>query len=258
MSIFTTPIFYYGYAVTVNDIYLNFNEGVGEITALVPAKSYSFTDLANAIATAMNNVGGQEYTVTANRDEQTYTISAASSFTLLFGTGANAGLSIASVIGFNATDKAGLTTYTSDNAAGSSYVPQFPLQNFVGFDDFEEFAEANINQSASGSVEVYSIGTRRFMEFAIGPITDNPMSKGSQFIQNPNAVAELREFMRYGITKGDIEFMIDRDTRANFSTIILEKTPSSGKGVGYKLKELYSKGLVGFFETGKLTYRERT
>lgn len=258
MSIFTTPVFYYDYRVTVNNIYLNFNEGIGELTATIPARSYSFTDLASQIALSMNSVGSQEYAVTANRSDQTYTISAASSFDILFSTGSNEGLSIASVIGFNSADKTGLNIYTSDTTAGKSYTPQFPLQNFVGFEDFEEAAEANINQSASGAVEVYSIGVRRFMEFNIGPITDNQVRKGSLFIQNENAVSELRDFMRYATTKGDIEFMPDNNSLENFSSIILEKTPSSSNGVGYKLRELYSRGLIGFFETGLLTFRERT
>lgn len=263
MSINTTPVFYYGFTVTVNDIYLNFTEdsGITELTALISAGSYSFTDLASEIALRMNNIGGQEYIVTANRADRTYTISASgpSNFDLLFSSGSNSGLSIASVIGFAATDLTGANTYTSATSAGSEYIPQFPLQNYVGLDDFQEIAQASINESASGAVEVYSIGTRKFLEFNIGPITDNPMRKGSLFINNPNAVSELRSFLQYCITKGDLEFMADESDRSVLTaTIILERTPSSGTGTGYKLRELYSRGLVGFFETGTLKFRERT
>lgn len=256
MSITTTPVFYYGYTVTVNDIYINFYEGIGELTATVTAGSYSFTDLANAISTAMNNVGGQLYTVTANRLDQTYTISAPSNFDLLFATGSNAGLSIAGVIGFSG-DSTGANSYTG-TTAGSSYIPQFPLQDYVALEDFQEAAQANINESASGSVEVFSIGNRRFLEFKIGPVTDNPMRKGGLFINETDAVSKLRDFMTYAITKGDIEFMPDIIDRNTFNTIILERTPTSGTGTGFKLRELYGRGLVGFFETGLLKFRERT
>ena len=258
MSISTTPIFYYDFNVTVNDIYINFDEGIGELTATVSAGSFSFTDLASAISTALNNVGSQLYTVTANRAGRTYTISAPVAFDLLFATGANSGLSVASVAGFAATDLTGLTTYTSNVSAGKEYVPQFPLQNFIGLEDFQEIAQASINESASGAVEVYSIGTRKFSEFNIGPITDNVMSKGSLFVNDPLAVSKLRDFMQYAITKGDIEFMKDTLDRNTFNTLILESTPTSSTGTGYKLRELYNKGLVGFFETGKLKFRERT
>lgn len=260
MSIFTTPVFYYGFQVTVNDIYINFDEGIGELTATVPAKSYSFTDLANAVAAAMNEVGGQTYTVTANRADRTFTISASSNFDLLFSSGSNSGLSIASVIGFSAADKTSANTYTSDSSAGSEFVPQFPLQDYVALNDYQEKAQANINESASGIVEVFSIGTRRFLEFNIGPVTDNVMRKsGGLFVNDSTAVSKLRSFMEYAIGKGDIEFMEDANNRNNLTaTIILERTPTSSTGTGFKLRELYGRGLVGFFETGLLRFRERT
>lgn len=259
MSILTTPVFYYDFQVTINDIYINFDEGIGELTAIVPAKSYSFTDLATAISSAMNLVGGQSYTVTANRSNRTYTISASSNFSLLLSTGSNSGLSIASVIGFNGDDKTGANTYSSDESAGSEFTPQFPLQDYVSLDDFQEAANASVSESASGAVEVFSIGTRKFLEFNIGPTTDNVMRKsGGLFVNDANAVSKLREFMQYATTKGDIEFMPDNTNRNTFNTIILERTPTSSTGTGYKLRELYSRGLAGFFETGLLRFRERT
>lgn len=257
MSIFTTPVFYYGYTVTVNDIYLNFNEGGPELTALITAGTYSFSLLANEIALKMNGVGGQVYTVTANRDTRTYTISADSNFSIFFDTGANAGLSIASVIGFSDADLSGTNSYTG-NPAGSEFIPQFPLQNYVALEDFQEAAQASINESASGNVEVYSIGTRKFTEFNIGPTTDNPMRKGGLITNDSGAVGKLRSFISFCTTKSPIEFMPDQNSKSSFSTLILETTPTSSTGTGFKLKELYGRGLVGFFETGRLKFRERT
>lgn len=261
MSITTTPVFYYGFTVTVNDIYINFSEdgGTTELTTTLNAGSYSFTDLASEVSTRLNDVGGQEYTVTANRNDRTFTISAPSNFQLLFSSGSNSGLSAASVLGFAASDFIGANTYTG-SPAGSEYIPQFPLQSYVGLDDYQEIAQANINESASGSVEVYSIGTRKFLEFNIGPITNNEMrTRGGLFTNDPLAVSKLRSFMQYAITKGDIEFMEDESNRSALTaTIILERTPTSGTGTGYKLRELYGRGLVGFFETGLLRFRERT
>jgi hypothetical protein len=258
MSIFTTPLFYYDFTVTVDDIFINFNEGGPELTTTVSAGRYSFTDLASQIALALNNIGGQVYTVTANRADRTYTISASSNFSLLFETGSNSGLSVASVIGFDASDKTGANTYSSDSPAGKEFSPQFPLQDYVDLQDYQEFSQANINESASGKIEVFSIGTNRFLEFNIGPTTDNVMrSSGGLFVNNPSAVSELRQFMQYAITKGPIEFMKSNADKSTFNTIILERTPTSGTGTGFKLRELYGRGLVGFFETGNLRFRER-
>lgn len=252
MSLFTRPIFYYGFEVTVNDIYINLDEGIGEITALVTTGNYSFTGLAQAIASALNLIGGQEYTVTANRETRTYTISAPGNFDLLFDSGSNAGLSVASVIGFDDSDKVGANSYSSDNVAGSQFIPQFPLQSYVSPDDFEEFASSNVNESASGRVETYSVGRRRFYEFNIRPITNNKLKN----YNNQQAVDNTRAFLRYCITKGELEIMEDPNDKNSFSTIILERTPRSQQGTGFKLIELYGNGLTGFFESGLLTFRE--
>lgn len=252
MSIFTTPVFYYGFTITTNDIYINFDEGIGQLTALVPAGRYSFESLAITIASALNSIGGQEYTCVTNRETRRYTISAPSNFDLLFGTGDNAGLSIRSVIGFNNTDKTGSNSYSSDFSAGSEFIPQFPLQNFVAPEDFTEFASANVNESGSGLVETYSIGTRRFFEFNMRPITNNKLRN----YNNQSAVEQARAFLNYCITKGELEIMRDKDSRNSFETILLERSSTSSTGTGFRLNELYGNGLTGFFESGLLRFRE--
>lgn len=258
MSITTTPLFYYGFTIGTGQIYINFNEGAGELTATLTAGNYSFTDLASHVAEKMNLVGGQTYTVTANRSDRTFTISASSNFSLLFSSGSNAGLSAAAPLGFAASDLTSTNTYTSSSSAGAEFTPQFPLQDYVGLDDYQEFAQANINESASGSVEIYSLGTRKFLEFNIGPTTNNTMRKsGGLFVNDSTAVSKLRTFMEYAITKGEIEFIPDSTDKNTFNTIILERTPTSSTGTGFKLRELYSRGLVGYFETGLLRFRER-
>jgi len=252
MSIFTIPVFYYGFQVTVNDIYINFDEGLGELTAIVGAGSYSFEGLTKAVASALNLVGTQEYFVTTDRENRRYTISAGSNFDLLFGTGTNQGLSIASVMGYTTGDKTGTNSYTSENTAGNEFIPQFPLQNFVAPEDFTEFASASVNESGSGSVETYSIGTRRFFEFSLRPITNNKLKN----YNNQQAVEQARAFLNYCITKGELEIMRNKDSKNNFETVILERTAVSGTGTGFKLNELYGNNLVGFFDSGILRFRE--
>lgn len=258
MTINTTPLFYYGFTVTTDDIYINFDEGSGERTATLTAGNYSFTDLASHVAEKLNLVGGNVYTVTANRSDRTFTIAADANFDLLFSSGSNAGLSAASVLGFAASDLTSADTYTGTSSAGAEFTPQFPLQDYVSLDDYQEYAQANVNESASGTVEVYSLGTRKFLEFNIGPCTDNTMrTSGGLFTNDSSAVSKLRAFMQYAITKGAIEFMPSSSNKNTFNTIVLESTPTSSSGTGYKLRELYSRGLAGFFETGKLKFRER-
>ena len=53
-----------------------------------------------------------------------------------------------------------------------------------------------------------------------------------------------------------MEFIPNRLVPNVFKRCILESTPASGDGVGFELRELYSRGLVGYFETGEITFRE--
>ena len=62
-------------------------------------------------------------------------------------------------------------------------------------------------------------------------------------------------FLDYAITKGDIEYMEDRDLPDNFISVILESTSKNKNGVGYQLKE--NKQVPGYFDTGILKFRKK-
>ena len=257
MTIKTRVKFYYDYVISDQNFYLNFSEGGAELTAILDPGSYSFTELGNHVASKLSEFGSQEYTVTFDRTLRKYTISAPSNFELLALTGSNVGLGAWSTIGFSAVDLTGSNTYKSDLSAGKEYLPQFLPQNYISFNHWKEFAEAKINESASGSVEVYSLGTRQFMQMDIQFSTDIDQGKNSPIETNLTGIADLVSFMDYAITKGDVEFMEDRDNPAVFDTIILESTPRNNKGVGFSLKEKYGQGLPGYFDTGTLKFRKK-
>lgn len=253
----TTPVFYYGYKITSENYYINLNEGNGEITAQLTQGNYSAESLAIEVARALSEHADQDYNCLFDRETRQFIISAPSNFSLLAFTGSNIGLGAFQTLGFTATDKIGRSAYRSENPSGMEFIPQFPLQDYVGFDDLKEYAEANINESSSGLIEVYSIGLRSFMEFNITLATNIPQGRNGIITTNPNGVANLRNFMQYCISKGEVEFMPDETDRNNYYTITLERTPTSSTGTGYLLKELYGQGLPGYFETGNLRWRLR-
>ena len=74
---------------------------------------------------------------------------------------------------------------------------------------------------------------------------------------NPNGVRDLRQFLSYAITKGSIEVMFDRDDPDTFFTIILESTPISRTGTGFKLRPKYGQNLPDYYETGILKFRKK-
>lgn len=253
----TTPVFYYGYTVDATNYYINIDEGSGDVAVELNQGTYSAENFAVEVARAMSEFGAQDYSCDFDRDTRLFTISATSNFDLLISSGANAGLSAYSLLGFSGSDQTSTNSYESGTATGYEYIPQFPLQNYVGSDDWKEYAQANINESASGVSEIYSVGLRSFVEFDIMFATDINQGANGFITTNASGVDDLRSFMQYCITKGDIEFMPDKTDRATYQTLILEKTAASSTGTGYKLNEMYSKGLPSYFETGKLKFRVR-
>ena len=253
----TFSSFLYGYKVDETNFYLNFNEGSGELTASLVAGGYTFTDMATEIERALNESGTLDYVVIANRSTRTFTISASANFSLLITTGTNIGIGCFSLIGFTGADLSGDNNYESNNITGTLYVPQMKLQDYSPASNNKQFQSSNINESASGQIEVYSIGKVSFYEFNIKYINEYLEKDLPYMKKDLSAVANINDFLDFCIEKNPVEFIPDMSDLNTFDTIILEKTSSDSKGTGYKLKELYGQGLAGYYETGLLTFRQR-
>jgi hypothetical protein len=251
----TYSSFFYIDGVTASNFYLNFDEGAGELTAQVESGNYTHSDLAGAVSSALNDVGGLTYTVAFDRDLRLYTISASGNFTLKITSGANVGTDIFPLLGFTGADLSGLSTYTANLQAGSEYVPQFWLQDYVDIEDLQKAVSASINKSASGKVEVVKFGIEKFFEMNLKFITDVDQGQGNPILTNLNGVQDARLFLRFVTQKQELEFMPDKSNKANFFTVLLESTAESKDGTGYRLKELYTSNLPGYYETGKLVFR---
>lgn len=259
MSIKTEPIFYFVSPVDNTNFQLDFiepNKANIELTATLNVASYTLTQLEEEVSRAMNSEGQNTYTVSMDRTSRVFTISADDDFDLLISSGQSSQTSIFPTIGFNGVDLTGLTSY-SGAVSGDSYEPQFPLQNFVGFNISKEGISTKVNESASGEVEVVTFGTKRMMSFNIKYITNNN-GKRSAFSADKNAdfVQEAIDFMEFITDKNKLEFMGDKNFRETYDNILLEKTAGSGNGSGYTLKEMYSQKLSGFYETGSLRFRK--
>lgn len=253
MTIKTKCIFTYGHTIDANNQIINFNEGSGEISASIIIGEYTLQSFGDAVASAMNLAGSQDYSVAVDRTTRKLTLSAASSFTLLAATGSQIEISAFALMGYT-LDISGISN-EGDQASGSAYRPQFLLQDFIDFQDDVESSHSKVNQSATGIVEVISYGSIEFMSCVITFATD--ILKQAAIENNANGVADLRAFMKYSVGKAPLEFVPDADNNPSaFTDCLLERTPQSKDGVNYMLKELYSRNLVGYFETGKLKFRK--
>lgn len=256
MSLSTYSKFYYGQTVTIDNQYIDIDEGVGAIAVLIPVGSYTLTKLIEIVAQSLNAYGTNTYTVSVNRATRYVTITSNNPVDILWATGANTSKSIASLLGFASMDTLATVSTTGSAACGSVYTPQLPLQSYIPTTNSFKAASATVSKSASGNkVSVQSFGEERFMKCNIKFVTNIAQPSGSKLRSDTSAVTNLLSFLNYITTKAPIEFMEDEDNSATFEKLILESTASQSDGTGYELKEYYDKNLPGYFETGSLTFK---
>ena len=256
MSITTFSQFFQPMVITSDNQNLNFDEGSGELTAVLEIGSYTHSEIPAVIKTAMDAVGVNTYAITLDRASRKYTIAADGTFDLLISTGSTVGTGPFTLLGFTGADVTGLTSYEGDSEAGLMYRPQFLLQDYVGPDESQEKIDSTVNGSADGTIEMVSYGTRKFIEMSLKFITSRTdVADGKVILSNAAGKEDAIAFFENIITKNKFEFMPDRDTPTTFYKVLLESTPSNSKGLGFKLEELVGEGLPNIYEINGIVLR---
>lgn len=256
MSVHAYSKFYYGFIVDENNRYINFDEGGDELTAVLPIGAFTLTKILEVASQAMNDVGALDYIFSVNRTTRIVTLDASANFNLLGSTGTNAGQSALPTLGIPAADHLADDQVIGSSAAGYSYSPQFPLQDFVPSANGKKALSATVTTSASGNkVSVQSFGEERYMKCNIKWVNNSEQGSGGKLRSSPTAVEDLISFLEYCVTKAPIEFMQNESNLDAFERLILWSTPSNGDGTGFELKEYYDKDLPDWFESGALSFK---
>lgn len=255
MSIGTKSKWYYGHTVDETNFSLDFDEGGGELRASLEVNDYTLEELAAEIARAMTEAGGQDYSTSVNRTTRKITISASSNFSLLVSSGSRTGTSVFPLAGFTGSDRTGSSSYEGDSASGKEYKPQLVLYDYTPFDDGLEKIDPTVNESASGEIESVSFGNRKLMECNIRFVTDI-QNASDQHDNDANARANLRDFLKFAVTKAKMEFMEDRNNPGSFDKVLLESTSEERSGTGFRIEKMLDEGIPGFYESGDLTFRK--
>lgn len=255
MGLKTRPMFYYGHEIPKNDHYISINEGSGALVVNLSPSGYTFSELAVELSRALNEAGALDYTVTTNRTTRKFTITATANFSILAGSGAFSGSQVFQALGFNAVDKTGASTYTSDNATGTVWRPQLPPFAYTPSSLRESSLQAVQQESGSGDVEVISFGTVNYAEMEFKYITSR-FDKPDIVELDRDGLENARLFLSYLRKKNRVEFMEDRDDPSVFEKFLLSKTAQSSNGLEFKLSEMTSQNIQDYYETGLLTFRK--
>jgi hypothetical protein len=249
----TKPLFYFGIQITEPNSWIDFQEFAGPVKSVqLNLGNYTPSTFATELARAMTSGSTLEYVATLDRATRLITITTTTNFRFLQGTGPHSGDGAWNEISFGG-DTGYALFHTNINAVGDEWRPQFLPQDWVEFDHNVSSVDGTRKESTNGAVETVSFGLKYIMEMNFTFITnryvDGPFDNDKAGVENALA------FLNYATTSADLEFMQDRDQPDNFQLCILESTPENQNGLAFKLKELYGKGLPGFYETGLLKFR---
>ncbi len=258
MALKTFSKFYYGHTITIDNQNIPFKED-GDIqnrVAELNVGGYSLDDFVIEVSRAMNATGSQQYDVILDRETRTITINASDkTFDLLVTDPNYVEISAFELMGY-AVDKTGLQSYVGDEPSGDVFEPQFLLQKYIDFQDDQKSNQVSVNQSASGVVEVVKYGDINLMSCNITMQTNYRQPKDAPILDDAHGEDNLRKFMQYIVSKSPIEFMRDSSNASSYDKCFLESTSADKAGTGFILKEMYSKKLIGYWETGIIKFRK--
>lgn len=189
------------------------------------------------------------YTVTANRNvsggtENRITISTSGGyFELLFSSGPRAASSSAAILGFNASDYTGATTYTGSASAGSTVVPNYVGYNYLS-PDFERRFFGSVNVSASGDKEAVLFPQQQFWEVQF------------KYIPETTWVSSWVDLMVWMVQQRPIEFTPEISSPDTFFQGTLETTTADAKALAYRTMEMLP-SYPFQYDTGVMKFRKR-
>ena len=250
----TLSTFYYGFLITKDNQYLDFDEGGGPLFTTLNIGDYTFEEFCTELQNALNLTGALTYTVTKNRTTRMITISATGTFSLLCASGSHIGTGCFGLIGFTGADKTGASSYVGNQASGFEYRPQLILKNYVKPEDFEVKETAVVSMSANGQVQTISYGEGQRMVCNIIGATNLVGVNNYLFFENVNGLENLRHFLRYLITKSKIEFIPDVADRNTYYNLLLESTKASKDGTQYRIDNM--DGSKYYYESGDMVFRK--
>jgi len=253
-TIKTLSAFWYGIRITNENKYIDFDEGSGELIAVLNLGDYSHTEFAVEIARAMKVAGTQNYSCSLNRVTRKLTIYAPLAFDLLTNSGSHTSNAAWDMIGMDTVaDKTGLSSYLADSQTGIEYITQYPVDKYTSPEHSLVKEYSSVNVAASGVTQAVHFGDGSRPQMNIRVITDKIGLKIDPFFENANGIDAALDLMKYLITKGKVEFMPDKDQTTVFYKLILESTREARDGTDFTLKNMK---VPDFYETGDLVFRK--
>lgn len=243
--------FLYGFSVSRSVKALDFKEGGAEIQASLRVGNYTVDTFVVEVQRALNEVGGQTYTVAYNVTTRIITVSAPGTFSLLFGTGSRTGTSCSALMGFAVADRTAALTYSGTIAVGTVYITPWPVFRFTDKTHSIVLEDSTVDTTPLGISQVASFATGSRITMEIKPITNKNLSKNG--VSNAYTIADFMAFMSFLMTKGRATMYMDPANFAGTSyKVFLEGTEQDREAKAFKLQNV----AMDIYTSGLLTFRE--
>lgn len=248
--------FNYGHTITEDNFYFPIIFNGETFNVELRVGTYTLGNFVGELSRALTTIPGIEFDLSLDRETRIITIEADQTFTIPTQSSNLVNNSCYSLVGLDGTsDLSGSSSYSGSQGSGFVFVPQFRLQDYIDFEDDQEFLKSSLTETGSGLTQVTSFGIAKTMSCNIKYQT-NIVPQGGGLLEDPEGEDNLRKFMSYVITKAPIEFVRDNENRNDFVNCFLNSTAKSKDGTGFTLRELYAEGIAEYFETRTITFRE--
>jgi len=250
MALRARSLFLYGFEITKLNSSLDFRSVSGGPVKMATLRIgfYSLTDLMKEIKRAMESADTLNlYTITADRTinggtENRVRISTNGIYLdLLFASGPRVASSVASLIGFAASDLSGLLAYTGTSSAGSPLVTELAAYNYNA-PTMQRKIFGAVNISANGTKEAIVWQVQKFFEMNF------------KFEPEAKVVTDWTDFLTWAIQQKSLEFTPEITSPSLFFNCTLEMTSADGKGLGYKMQEQLP-DFPFYYQTGIMKFR---
>lgn len=249
MALSARSLINYGIQVTTLNRNIDFEiAGSVVLLAVLDLGFYSPGGLAQEIALQMQSADPSAiYTVTVDRTimggtQNRITIASNGTvLTLLFGSGVNAAISAAAIMGFSQQDYTGALSYTGNQSTGTILMP-----DYFGYDYLDNMNQVKVfgavNISASGLKEAVTFNTQLFInvEYKYEPKSKLP---------------DWSLFATWAVQQRQFDFTPEITNPTNVFNVTLESSSYDDKGLGFLMDELLGESLPNFYTTGPLKLR---
>ncbi len=250
MALKNPSLFTYGYQITPTNQFLPFKDSSGtEYVATLPLGYYSAQSLANQIDVSLNSISPSDsifvdidWTFNSNTENRFVLRSTGTAFTLPFLTGTNASDSVAPLIGFDASDYSGLTTYTGPSDTGSKVFTELTGYNYLPPTMYKTETSAQ-TISIRGDKETIVWSTQEFTQV--------------EYKYEPEVKVNIvwQPFMDFAAHGRPFDFTPDYVLYPSVVySVTFEKTTGASNGLGYKFQELLP-SFPFLYTTGQIMMR---